>query len=179
MNALVMAMIPRALTEIPEIRRNNSRHKLIDLLVVAFLAILSGADDWVAVVQYGRRKQIWLKTFLELPHGLEVLVQRVQPGRAGRRPPHRASFGGPDSRVRDQWPARRQPRSPWPRLRQWPTDLLADLGKVPAWAALYTFGQCQGGACHSSKERRPRRAGPRNWTARGRQPEAEVAHRFC
>jgi predicted transposase YbfD/YdcC len=31
---------------------------------------MAGADDWVAVVQYGRRKKEWLKSFLELPHGI-------------------------------------------------------------------------------------------------------------
>lgn len=70
MDAQVTAMIPRALHEIPEFRRNNCRHKLFDLLVIAFFAILSGADDWVAVEAYGRRKEQWLKTFLELPHGI-------------------------------------------------------------------------------------------------------------
>lgn len=70
MHAQVTAMIPRALFEIPDCRRNNARHKLIDLLVIAFFAVLSGADDWVSVVDYGREKEEWLKTFLELPHGI-------------------------------------------------------------------------------------------------------------
>jgi predicted transposase YbfD/YdcC len=70
MDALVKAMIPRALHEIPDVRRNNARHRLIDLLVIAFFGILSGADDWVAVARYGREKHGWLKTFLELPHGI-------------------------------------------------------------------------------------------------------------
>src|ERR1044072_4700835 len=70
MYAQVTAMIPRALTGIEEVRRNNSRHKLVDLLVIAFFAILSGAEDWVAVADYGEQKREWLKTFLELPHGI-------------------------------------------------------------------------------------------------------------
>lgn len=70
MNALVTAMIPRALFEIPDCRRSNARHRLTDLLVIAFFAVLSGADDWVSVEKYGLRKHDWLKTFLELPHGI-------------------------------------------------------------------------------------------------------------
>ena len=70
MNALIPALIPRALTEIPEVRRNNCRHKLIDLLVIAFFGVLAGADDWVAVADYGRAKKTWLQTFLDLPHGI-------------------------------------------------------------------------------------------------------------
>lgn len=70
MDALVTAMIPRALTQIPDCRRNNKRHKLLDLLVIAFFAILAGADGWVAVAEYGRRKKSWLRTFLDLPHGI-------------------------------------------------------------------------------------------------------------
>lgn len=70
MDALVTAMIPRALREIPDFRRNNSRHVFFDLLVIAFFAVLAGAEGWVAVAAYGRRKQAWLEGFLELPHGI-------------------------------------------------------------------------------------------------------------
>jgi predicted transposase YbfD/YdcC len=70
MDAQVTAMIPRALHDIPDPRRNNHRHKLFDMLVIALFAVLGGADGWVAVAAYGQRKLAWLKTFLELPHGI-------------------------------------------------------------------------------------------------------------
>jgi len=48
----------------------NRAHLLIDLVTIAILAILCGADNIVARETYGKRKQKWLETFLELPHGI-------------------------------------------------------------------------------------------------------------
>ena len=45
-------------------------HKLIDILTIALLAVICGADDWVAVHDFGVARQGWLKTFLELPYGI-------------------------------------------------------------------------------------------------------------
>ena len=49
---------------------NATRHKLIDILVIAILAVICGADGWSDVELFGRSKRKWLKTFLELPHGI-------------------------------------------------------------------------------------------------------------
>ncbi len=46
------------------------RHLLIDIVAIAILAIIAGADDWEAVQEYGLAKQHWLQTFLQLPHGI-------------------------------------------------------------------------------------------------------------
>ena len=46
------------------------RHKLLDILVIAILATISGADSWVGVAAYGQAKKTWLKTLLELPSGI-------------------------------------------------------------------------------------------------------------
>lgn len=46
------------------------RHQLLDIIATAICAILSGADTWVDVAAYGRAKEAWLGTFLELPHGV-------------------------------------------------------------------------------------------------------------
>jgi predicted transposase YbfD/YdcC len=45
-------------------------HKLIDILTIALLAVICGADDWVEVHDFGEAHQDWLKTFLELPNGI-------------------------------------------------------------------------------------------------------------
>jgi|tagenome__1003787_1003787.scaffolds.fasta_scaffold20622902_1 predicted transposase YbfD/YdcC len=50
--------------------RPNREHKLIDILVITICAAISGADDWVAVEQFGCAKQAWFETFLELPSGI-------------------------------------------------------------------------------------------------------------
>lgn len=70
MNTQATAKIPRPFLGIPDPRRSNRRHKLTDVLTVALFAVICGADNWPAVVTYGRAKLRWLKTFLELPHGI-------------------------------------------------------------------------------------------------------------
>jgi hypothetical protein len=70
MDAQATAKIPRAFTTMPDPRRSNRRHKLMDILTIALFGVLSGADGWAAVQAYGKAKHAWLKTFLELPHGI-------------------------------------------------------------------------------------------------------------
>ena len=48
----------------------NQEHKFLDIFVVAICAILCGAEDWVTVAWFGKSKEPWLRTFLELPHGI-------------------------------------------------------------------------------------------------------------
>jgi predicted transposase YbfD/YdcC len=47
-----------------------TRHKLLDIVSIALCAVICGADTWVAVEAFGRAKEGWLRTFLELPHGI-------------------------------------------------------------------------------------------------------------
>ena len=70
MDAQVNAEILRHLYEIPDPRRHNRIHKLTDIITIAVFAVIAGAEDWMDVQQYGRRKQEWLKTFLDLRHGI-------------------------------------------------------------------------------------------------------------
>ena len=53
----------------PRIKRRKL-HKLLDIIVIAILAVISGADNWNEIEDYGTMKYDWLKTFLELPHGI-------------------------------------------------------------------------------------------------------------
>jgi len=55
--------------EDPRIERNK-RHKLIDIMAIAICGVLSGADTWVDIAEYGKTKAAWLCTFLELPNGI-------------------------------------------------------------------------------------------------------------
>ena len=70
MDAQATARIPRAFETMPDPRHHNIRHKLMDLITIALFGVLCGCDDWCAVATYGRTKQRWLKTFLELPSGI-------------------------------------------------------------------------------------------------------------
>jgi predicted transposase YbfD/YdcC len=53
----------------PRIDRRK-RHLLEDVITIAILAVISGADYWTEIEDYGRSKQAWLATFLELPNGI-------------------------------------------------------------------------------------------------------------
>lgn len=49
---------------------HSIEHQLIDILIITLCATICGANDWEAIAQYGRTKQEWLKTWLELPNGI-------------------------------------------------------------------------------------------------------------
>ena len=53
----------------PRILR-KTRHKLIDVIVITLCAVIAGADDWVEIAAFGKEKEQWFKTFLELPGGI-------------------------------------------------------------------------------------------------------------
>lgn len=48
----------------------RKEHLLKDIRSIAILAIISGADGWVAIEAYGHAKYEWLKSFLELANGI-------------------------------------------------------------------------------------------------------------
>lgn len=50
--------------------KRQPNHLLIDIISIAILATLCGANNMVAVETYGQAKHDWLATFLELPHGI-------------------------------------------------------------------------------------------------------------
>jgi predicted transposase YbfD/YdcC len=49
---------------------HTKRHHLLDLLTIALCAIICGADEWVAMEEYGKAKREWFATFLDLPNGI-------------------------------------------------------------------------------------------------------------
>ncbi len=53
----------------PRIERSKE-HLLIDIVAIAILAVISGADGWGAIELYGKAKYEWLKSFLGLPNGI-------------------------------------------------------------------------------------------------------------
>jgi predicted transposase YbfD/YdcC len=48
----------------------NLMHPFINIVSIAILATICGADDWVAVETYGNAKKLWLETFLDLSNGI-------------------------------------------------------------------------------------------------------------
>jgi len=61
-----------AFADLPDPRREtkNKLHRLADILVIATCAIISGADGWEQIAEYGRRKEAFFRRFLALPNGI-------------------------------------------------------------------------------------------------------------
>lgn len=53
----------------PRIDRTK-RHNLLDLIFIALCAMVSGANDCVAIEKFGKTKRAWLEKFPDLPHGI-------------------------------------------------------------------------------------------------------------
>ena len=67
------AEIPKLLVRfsaVPDPRAHNVCHKLGDILIIAICAVISGADTFSEMEQYGESKQVWLGQFLDLPNGI-------------------------------------------------------------------------------------------------------------
>lgn len=48
----------------------NSRQLLMDILVIAVCAVISGAEGWEDSEEYGQANAAWLGDLLDLPHGI-------------------------------------------------------------------------------------------------------------
>lgn len=59
-----------AFKSVPDPRADNARHDLVELLVVAFLAVLCGATNCSEMAEFGRTKLRFLRRFLKLKHGV-------------------------------------------------------------------------------------------------------------
>ena len=53
----------------PRVARTRE-HLLEEILLIAIAAVLSGAESWNDIEDYGESKQDWLATFLQLPGGI-------------------------------------------------------------------------------------------------------------
>jgi predicted transposase YbfD/YdcC len=59
------------LADLPDPRVDRTKlYDLLDILVIVLCAVISGAEGWTDIAQYGRTKEAWLRTFLALPNGV-------------------------------------------------------------------------------------------------------------
>ena len=57
--------------EVPDPRIQRSQlHPLPSVLALSLCAVLSGADSFSSIEQFGKLRQEWLETFLDLPNGI-------------------------------------------------------------------------------------------------------------
>lgn len=65
------ARLAEAFADLPDPRVERTRkHLLGDVLVIAVLAVIAGADGWDDMVEWGVARRTWLRTFLKLPSGI-------------------------------------------------------------------------------------------------------------
>lgn len=53
----------------PRVERTK-HHSLNDIVFIAIASVLSGAESWNEIEAYGKMKEGWLRTILELPYGI-------------------------------------------------------------------------------------------------------------
>lgn len=51
-------------------RSSNARHRLFDIFVIALCAVISGAEGWEDIEEYGQAQAEGFQQFLALPHGI-------------------------------------------------------------------------------------------------------------
>ena len=77
--------ITRYFSNLSDPRRDNKRHKLIDIITIAICGVICNADSFEHIAEFGRAKYEWLKKLLELPHGIpsadtfERIFSRIDP----------------------------------------------------------------------------------------------------
>lgn len=48
----------------------RTRHRLIDIVVLAICAVIGNCDDWPDIAQFAQKRQAWFQRFLKLPGGV-------------------------------------------------------------------------------------------------------------
>jgi len=58
-------------SDLPDPRVERTKlHQLTDILTIAICAVICGAEGWTDIELFGKSKESWFKTFLELPNGI-------------------------------------------------------------------------------------------------------------
>ena len=65
-----MQLFIAAFQGVPDPRAENVRHDLVEILIVAFIAVLCGAQCCSEMAEFGREKIKFFKRFLRLRHGI-------------------------------------------------------------------------------------------------------------
>ena len=50
----------------------NKKHELIDVIVLCVCAVVSGAEGWSDIEEFGRTKLQWLRRYVPLANGIPV-----------------------------------------------------------------------------------------------------------
>jgi predicted transposase YbfD/YdcC len=71
MPALTCTLVEKLQT-IADPRRQcaNLKHPLVDIIIVGFCGVLGGCEDFVEIAEWAKGNAAFLRSFLELPHGI-------------------------------------------------------------------------------------------------------------
>lgn len=59
--------VARHFADLPDPRSpHGTRHSLTSLVTIAICAVICGAEDWVGVAEFGRAKERWFRSFLDV-----------------------------------------------------------------------------------------------------------------
>lgn len=50
--------------------RGNIRHRLEDIIIIGLCTLICGGEDFPDMEEFGKEREKWLRTFLELPNGI-------------------------------------------------------------------------------------------------------------
>ena len=70
MSTLKSARIQDHFVELTDPRRRKVTYPLLNVVVIAVCAVICGADDFVAIAEFGKKKRKWLSRFLDLRDGI-------------------------------------------------------------------------------------------------------------
>src|SRR5262245_55820008 len=70
MSCIQSARIQDHFAELTDPRRREVTYPLINVVVIAICAVVCGADDFVAIADFGKARRDWLSCFLDLTNGI-------------------------------------------------------------------------------------------------------------
>jgi predicted transposase YbfD/YdcC len=70
MEAEAITLVLRMFWDMTEPRKDNKRHRLIDIISIVLLGVIGGNDDYPSIEEYACDKEPFLRTFLALPAGI-------------------------------------------------------------------------------------------------------------
>ena len=86
------ASLVKHFEDLPDPRTGNAKaHIFLEILLIAILAVICGADGWSDVELFGKNKKAWLKSFLKLPKGIPShdtfgrVFAKIKPGEFQKR----------------------------------------------------------------------------------------------
>lgn len=86
MSKIKSAKIQDHFAELTDPRRRKVTYPLINVVVIAVCAVICGADDFVAIAEFGEKKRQWLAQFLDLRNGIpshdrfNAILAAIKPG---------------------------------------------------------------------------------------------------